>query len=82
MYFVTSKKPGYTLFCLTPSGRAAVGLTDQQRVHLFERAPDGTWVILKEWDPAALSHTDLLLALGEHEEPQDPRGLLALVPQR
>ncbi len=79
MYFVTSKRAGYVLFCMTPSGRAAIGLTEDQRVHLFERARDGTWATLREWPAGTRSHTDLMLVLGEHDEPDDPRGLLALV---
>ncbi len=81
MHFVTSKRVGYVLFCMTPSGRAAVGLTDDRRVDLFERGDDGAWCTLREWRPGTLSHTDLMLALGEHEEPADPRRLLDLVPR-
>jgi len=81
MYFVTSKKPGYLLFCMTPSGRAAIGLAEQQRLHLLERKSDGEWQILKEWPLDTLSHTDLLLALRNHDEPENPRHILNLVPQ-
>ena len=36
MYFVTIKQPGYALFSTTPSERAAIGLTeDQKRVHVL-----------------------------------------------
>ncbi len=80
MHFVTSKRAGYVLFCMTPSGRAAVGLTEDRQVHLLERAGDGSWRILREWSPGMLTHTDLILALGDHEEPEDPRKLLDLVP--
>ena len=80
MYFVTSKKPGYVLFCMTPSGRAAIGLAEQQRLHLLERKSDGEWQILKEWPLDTLSHTDLLLALRNHDEPENPRHILNLVP--
>ena len=81
MYFVTSKKAGYVLFCMTPSGRAAIGLTEGQRVHLFERVGGGEWLTLREWDAAVLSHTDVMIALGEHVEPEDPRQLLDLLPE-
>lgn len=80
MHFVTSKRAGYVLFCLTPSGRAAIGLTEDRRVHLLERVDDGSWRSLREWQPGSLSHTDLMLELGDHEEPEDPRRLLDLVP--
>lgn len=80
MHFVTSKRAGFVLFCMTPSGRAAIGLAEDRRVHLFERRPDGTWQTLREWDGDTLSHTDLMLALGEHDEPAAPAGLLELVP--
>lgn len=76
MYFVTSKKAGYVLFCMTPSGRGAVGLTDGQKVHLFERTTAGEWQVLREWDAAERSHTDVLIALGDREEPADPKRLL------
>ena len=80
MYFVTSKRSGYVLFCMTPSGRAAIGLSEDRRVYMFVRAADGEWKTLREWEAGTLSHTDLLLALGDHDEPDDPRRLLELVP--
>ena len=79
MYFVTSKRAGYVLFCMTPSGRAAIGLSEAQKVHLFERVAGGEWRMLREWDAAERSHTDIMLLLGEHEEPADPKALLDLV---
>ncbi len=79
MYFVTSKKAGYVLFCMTPSGRAAVGLTEGQKVHLFERARGGDWTVLREWNAGERSHTDILIALGDHQEPEDPKRLLDLL---
>jgi hypothetical protein len=80
MYFVTSKKAGYVLFCMTPSGRGAIGLTERQKVHVFERAPGGEWRVLREWDAGERSHTDIMIALGECEEPDDPKRLLDLIP--
>jgi len=80
MYFVTSKRAGYVLFCMTPSGRAAIGLSEAQKVHLFERAQGGEWLLLREWDTAERSHTDIMIALGECEEPANPRDLLTLIP--
>ena len=81
MYFVTSKRAGYVLFCMTPSGRAAIGLAEDRSVHLFVRASNGDWEPIRVWETGTLSHTDLMLALGEHEEPEDPRRLLDLVPR-
>ena len=80
MYFVTSKRPGFVLFCMTPSGRAAIGLTELRDVHLFRRTPDGGWQELRAWAGGMVSHTDLMLTLGEHDEPEDPARLLDLVP--
>ncbi len=80
MYFVTSKRAGYILFCMTPSGRAAIGLAEDRGVELFARHASGDWEVLRAWPSGTLSHTDLLLALGDHDEPSDPKGLLALVP--
>ncbi len=79
MYFVTSKKAGYVLFCMTPSGRAAIGLTEGQTVQLFERTADGHWHVLREWDAAERSHTDIMIRLGECDEPTDPKHLLDLI---
>jgi hypothetical protein len=81
MYFVTSKRPGFVLFCMTPSGRAAIGLAEDRGVHLFRRSAEGGWQTLREWQAGSLSHTDLMLALGDHDEPADPAGLLDLVPK-
>ncbi len=79
MYFVTSKKPGYVLFAMTPSGRAAIGLTEGQVVQLFERERGGEWRVMREWKVTERSHTDVMIALGEHEEPADPKRLLDLL---
>jgi len=81
MYFVTSKKAGYVLFCMTPSGRGAIGLSEGRKVHLFERVPGGEWRILQEWNATDCSHTDIMIALGECAEPADPQDLLALIRQ-
>jgi hypothetical protein len=80
MYFVTSKRAGYVLFCMTPSGRAAIGLTESRDVHLVRRGSGGTWQELRAWPAGTLSHTDLMLTLGDHDEPEDPTGLLELLP--
>jgi len=79
MYFVTSKRPGYVLFAMTPSGRGAIGLTDGQVVQVFERERGGEWRVLREWKVTDRSHTDIMIALGEHEEPADPKQLLELL---
>ena len=80
MHFVTSKRAGYVLFCMTPSGRAAIGLTEDRQVHLFQRTADGAWQTLREWQPGTMTHTDVMLTLGDHDEPDDPRRLLDLLP--
>jgi hypothetical protein len=70
MYFVTTKRAGYALFCMTPSERAAFGVTeDQQRVHLLVR--DGAdWRVREDWPMAERSHTEVLVKLGAVEEPE------------
>ena len=69
MYFVTVKRPGFVLFCLTPSERAAVGLTDdQQRVQVLERR-GSEWVMHREWPIDELSHTELMQRLATVDEP-------------
>jgi hypothetical protein len=79
VYFVTSKRAGYALFCLTPSERAAVGLTeDQQRVHLLERS-GADWRVRTEWAVAERSHTDVLVRLRDVAEPATVDELVALL---
>ena len=69
MYFVTVRQPGYALFSMTPSERAAIGLTqDQQRVHLLERT-GSTWRVLHDWPIDEHSHTELMVRLGPVDEP-------------
>ncbi|HSD10539.1 MAG TPA: hypothetical protein VLF14_06130 [Candidatus Binatia bacterium] len=80
MHFVTTKRAGYVLFSTTPSGRVAVGLTeDQTRVRLlFKETAD--WAIVREWPVEEYSHTDLMLALGKVDEPTNPVDVLQLLP--
>jgi hypothetical protein len=80
MYFVTSKHPAYVLFAMTPSERAAVGLTEKHVVHLLIRDPDGAWTLRREWDGNRFSHTELMAALHYRDEPEDPEQLLDLLP--
>lgn len=69
MYFVTIKRPGYCLFCMTPSERVAIGLTDdQKRVHVLERAATG-WTVRREFAVEEHSHTDLMRRLATRDEP-------------
>ena len=83
MYFVTTKRAGYVLFCLTPSERAALGLTEKGVVQILVRAPStDDWSVLREWNAAEYSHTDFLAAVHHRDEPSDPRQLLALLPER
>jgi hypothetical protein len=68
--FVTMKHPGYCLFSTTPSERAAVGLTDdQRRVHLLARAGAG-WTVEREWSVDEHPLTEVMLRLGRL--PQEP----------
>mgnify|MGYP001582136736 CR=1 FL=1 len=69
MYFVTTKRAGYCLFCVTQSERTAIALTDdQQHVHLLERSADG-YVVRRDIGVAEQSHTAIMLRLGPHDEP-------------
>ncbi len=79
MYFVTTKHPDYVLFCMTPSERAAIGLTEKHVVHLLAR--DGaSWKVAREWPGSTYSHTDFMVALGDVEEPADPFELARYLP--
>ena len=78
MYFVTSKRAGYALFAMTQSERAAIGLTDdQQHVQLLERTGKD-WRDRHEWAVGERSHTELMLQLGNVEEPPTVDALVAL----
>ena len=79
MYFVTSKRPGYALFAMTPSERAAFAVTDdQKRVHLLERTADG-WRVHDDWPVEEHSHTAIMTRLGDVEEPATVAELARLV---
>jgi hypothetical protein len=79
MYFVTSKRPGYALFSMTPSERAAIALTDdQKRVHLLERTGT-TWRVLQDWPVEERTHTDVMTRLGDVDEPATVAELVEVV---
>ena len=81
MYFVTTKREGYVLFCTTPSERAAIGLTDKQIVHLLVRqSAADDWAVLHQWNGADYSHTDFMVGLHHAAEPSDPARLLDFLP--
>lgn len=78
MYFVTVKQPGYCLFSTTPSERFAIGLLDdQQRVRVLARSGGG-WDVVREFPVAQCSHTDLMLRLGDVDEPDTADELVRL----
>jgi len=79
MYFVTTKRPGYALFCMTQSERAAIAVTDDQRsVHVLERS--GTeWKVAQEWPVEERSHTDVMTRLGDVAEPATAAELVQLI---
>ena len=79
MYFVTTKRPGYALFCMTPSERAAIAVTDdQRRVHLLERSGT-TWKVAQDWPVEERSHTDVMTRLGEVAEPASVAELMQII---
>lgn len=79
MYFVTTKRPGYALFCMTPSERAAIAVTDdQRRVHLLERSGT-TWTVAHDWPVEERSHTDVMTRLGDVAEPASVAELVQLI---
>lgn len=81
MYFVTiGGQVGYVLFATTPHGRAAVGITDKGTVRLLAPVKPGEWNVLREWPTATYSHTDLMLAVADRDEPEKAEELLALLP--
>ena len=82
MYFVTMGGiSGYVSFTTTPSGRAAIGLSDTGTVRLLAPGASSTdWKILREWSTSAYSHTDWLVKLGAVDEPARAEDLLATLP--
>lgn len=78
MYFVTSKRAGYALFAMTPSERAAIAVTDdQKRVHVLERV-GAEWRVHQDWPVTEHSHTDLMTRLALADEPATVTELVRL----
>ena len=78
MYFVTTKRPGYALFCMTPSERAAIGVTeDQKRVHVLAHEGD-QWSVRQDWPVEEHSHTALMTRLALVDEPASVDELVRL----
>lgn len=78
MYFVTTKRPGYVLFSMTPSERAALGVTDdQQHVQVLERA-GAEWRVHRDFAMAEHSHTELMIRLAAVDEPATVEELVRL----
>ena len=81
MYFVTTNRAGYVLFSMTPSERAAVGLTEQHVVHLLTRATrTAQWTVVRAWKATDFAHTDFMAALHGVPEPANVTELTALLP--
>ncbi|MBI3786251.1 MAG: hypothetical protein HY270_22920 [Deltaproteobacteria bacterium] len=81
MYFVTTKLDGYILFAMTPSERAAIGLTEKQDVHILARpSDDASWQVIARWSAADFSHTDFMSAWHNRSEPSEAAGLLVVLP--
>lgn len=81
MYFVSAKREGFVMFCMSPSERFAIGLTEEQNVRLLEQS-GGQWKTLREWPSADYSHTALMAGLRLREEPPGASEWLALLPER
>ena len=82
MYFVTTKLDGYVMFAMTPSERAAVGLTEKQEVHLLVRSTDGaSWQSIARWNGSEFSHTNFMSAWHNAAEPADAADLLSVLPK-
>jgi hypothetical protein len=83
MYFVTTKREGYVLFCLTPSEHAAIGVTEKRAVEFLVRdSADQDFVVLRSWNADEYSHTEFMAALHHREEPGDPKQLLSVLPEK
>lgn len=81
MFFVTTKHPDYVLFAMTPSERAAIGVTEKQEVHLLCRASlTAGWQVFAKWNGQDFSHTDFMVAWHYREEPSELAELLSVLP--
>lgn len=80
MYFVTTKRPEFTLFCMSASERCALGLDEHQVVHFFVRGPAGDWQLVRTWNAKDYSHTAFMAGLRDRDEPVDPTELLKVLP--
>jgi hypothetical protein len=78
VYFVTIKQPGYALFSTTPSERAAIGLTEDQKTVRLLAQESGGWSVVQEWPVEQRSHTDIMIRLGDVPEPASIDELLRL----
>jgi hypothetical protein len=81
MYFVTVGREGYVLFSMTPSEKAAIGLTEKNEVHILQAKGPSQWEILAQWKGSDFSHTDFMSAMHEREEPAEPAQLLEILPE-
>lgn len=80
MYFVTTKRPEFVLFCMSGSERCALGLDEHKVVHFFVRGPAKDWQLMHKWNAQEFSHTAFMVALRDRDEPADPKELLQLLP--
>ncbi len=81
MYFVTIRQPGYILFAMTPSERAAVGLTEKQEMHVLLRdSLQSPWRVAAEWPVSVCSQTDFMGSLHHVSEDADPAKILERIP--
>lgn len=81
MYFITTKLEGYILFSMTPSERAAIGLTEKQEVHLLAQdAASNAWTVKARWSANDFSHTDFMTAWHRLDEPREVGALLEVLP--
>jgi hypothetical protein len=78
MFFVPVMWAGYEAACMTPSGRAALGVTHEKMIRLLGRS-GAEWRVLREWPVDRLSHTEIMTYLGEHAEPDTAEGILTLI---
>ncbi len=69
MYFVTTKRAGYVLFSMTPSERAAIGVTDDQRRVQVLAHEGAEWRVQQEWSVDEHSHTEIMTRLALVDEP-------------
>jgi len=80
MFFIPVSWPNFEMACIAPNGRTAIAISESKRVQVLGRAgARDRWRVVREWAPERLSHTDIVLFLGSHPEPDSAEAVVELL---